>query len=100
MTWTENAPTPNIPAALNGRLTSPTVGLPRMWIATGLAMFLIPMRDWTNRGCEVEVEVHDAHHDNTHVCGAELGGDREWSKISEKGRAHTSFDISHFHMPS
>jgi len=42
----------------------------------------------------VEVEVHDTHHGDTHVHGAELAwGDHEWSKITEEGwdtRALTS----------
>jgi hypothetical protein len=43
---------------------------------------------------EVEIEVHDTHHGDTHVRGAELGRDREWSKIREEGRVRTSFGVS------
>lgn len=44
---------------------------------------------------EMEVEVHDTHHGDTHVRGAELAwGDREWSKIGEDRWGRTSFDVS------
>ena len=72
-------------------LRSPRAGFPRMWF--GVVDVLVTHEGLGEQGLrEVKEEVNEAHHGNTHVGGAELGGDHEWIKICEG--VCMSFDVS------